>query len=135
LLDGWRSRTADRLFGPAGKQNDSPKPALFLELAAHYDARGMIDIRLTLAIAVCTGFVAGCAAKPVKVGEVQAMGADTYSMSFTVPSGFGNARRTDQAAAQAITKAGEYCHSKGMKLSDTRSAGGIITFRCLPAQL
>jgi hypothetical protein len=94
----------------------------------------MIDIRHTLAIAVCAGFVAGCAPKEVKVGEVQETGDGTYSMSFSTPAGFGNARRQDQAAAQAITKAGEYCHSKGLKLSGTRSAGGVITFRCLTPQ-
>lgn len=104
------------------------------EMAAHYDALSMIGIRLAFAIAVCTGFVASCATKEVKVGEVQETGAGSYSMSFSVPAGFGSVRRQDQAAAQAITKAGEYCHSKGLRLSDTRSVGGVITFSCLKRQ-
>jgi hypothetical protein len=73
----------------------------------------MIDIRLTLAIAVCTVFVAGCAPKEIKVGEVQETDAGSYSMSFSTPAGFGNARRQDQAAAQAITKRGSIAIQRG----------------------
>jgi len=30
----------------------------------------------------------------------------------------------------ATSKAGDFCHAKGLKLADARSVGNKITFRC-----
>jgi hypothetical protein len=92
----------------------------------------MTDVRIALGFATCLAtFATGCVTPAVKVGEVQEVDSGSYSMSFSVPPGFGDARRKERAIADAINKAGEYCHSKGQKLSHTRAVGNSVSFRCL----
>ena len=88
----------------------------------------MGDVRITLWAWVGLLTLAGCATRPV--GQVQEVGQGTYSIgvgrSHTLASGAEDMK-------EAVTKAGEYCHSKSLKLLVVPSTGNDVTFRCVPS--
>jgi hypothetical protein len=91
----------------------------------------MESVRLTLGLAAClTALATGCASSRGKVGEVQDVGAGTYSIGVS-SGGIGGISQSDDAVKAGVDKAGAYCHSKGQKLQVTGVASSKITFRCV----
>ena len=88
----------------------------------------MSDARITLGVVAClTGF-AGCA---TTVGSVQEVGPGTYSIG--VRHNFGGVSQETAALNEAVSKAGDYCHAKGQKLSTMLNpdSQNTVTFRCV----
>ena len=92
----------------------------------------MDDVRIALGVAAClTTFATGCAT--TSVGQVQEVGPGTYSIDVSVSHhGLGGQSQEKKALDAAVDKAGEYCHSKGLKLSVIPGGGQSVTFRCVP---
>jgi hypothetical protein len=89
----------------------------------------MPDVRIALGVAAClTTFAMGCATKPM--GQVQDVGQGTYSIG--IAHNFGGVSQEERASSDAVDKAGDYCHSKGLKLSVIPGGGQSVTFRCVP---
>jgi hypothetical protein len=98
----------------------------------------MDDVRIALGVAAClTTFAMGCATKPM--GQVQDVGQGTYSIG--IAHNFGGVSQEEKASSDAVEKAGDYCHAKGLKLSVIpggsqntiiSSGGQSVTFRCVP---
>jgi hypothetical protein len=90
----------------------------------------MPDVRIALGVAAClTTFATGCAT--TSVGQVQEVGPGTYIIG--IAHNLGGVSQEAKASSDAFDKAGDYCHSKGLKLSVI--AGGsqnTVTFRCIP---
>ena len=90
----------------------------------------MGNIRLTLGVAAyLTTLATGCTSSG-QVGEVKEVGQGTYSIGVSSPLG-GGISQGNEALNATVDRAGEYCHSKGQKLSVTGAAGKTITFRCI----
>jgi hypothetical protein len=89
-----------------------------------------MNIRLTLGLAAClTAFATGCTSS-AHVGEVKEVGQGTYSISVG-KSAIGGVSQNNKLLGDAVEKAGQYCHSKGLKISVTQAVGNDITFRCV----
>jgi hypothetical protein len=80
----------------------------------------------TLGVVVVAAFVQGCSLSSSQQSEqVQDTGGGTYSV------GVGKTWLEGHKELDAATsKAGDFCHAKGLKLADARSVGNKITFRC-----
>lgn len=87
----------------------------------------MGDARMTLGILACLPIFAGCA---TTLGQVQEVELGTYSIGV-VGSGY-ILTQGAEAIKDAVSKAGEYCHSKGQKLLVLpNSASNEVRFRCV----
>ena len=90
----------------------------------------MPDVRIALGVAAClTTFATGCAT--TSVGQVQEVGPGTYSIG--IAHNFGGVSQEAKASSDAVDKAGDYSHSKGLKLSVIPGGSqNTVTFRCVP---
>jgi hypothetical protein len=90
----------------------------------------MGNIRLTLGLAAClTAFATGCTSNG-QVGQVKEVGQGTYSISVG-KAVIGGVSQNNKLLGDAVERAGEYCHSKGLKISVTQAVGNDITFHCV----
>ena len=84
----------------------------------------MAKVSIVLGIGACLTTLAGCAA--TTVGQVQELGAGTYSISY--PRTY---TTSDAAMRDAVGKAGDYCHAKGQALFVMPDTGNEVRFRCV----
>ena len=61
------------------------------------------------------------------------IGGGTYSVDVSRSSTLMDQSKSHQGPDDAVAKAGEYCHAKGAKLTDTHAVGNTVTFKCVPA--
>jgi hypothetical protein len=88
------------------------------------------EARITFgAVAACLTALAGCTSSG-QPGQVKEVGQGTYSIGVSRALGSG-ILQSDEALKATIDKAGEYCHAKGQKLSNTRAVDNTIIFRCV----
>jgi hypothetical protein len=85
----------------------------------------MNKTRITSAILACLFAVGGCATS--SVGQVQEVGPGIYTVGVRPTFGIS---QSSAAIGDAVDKAGEYCHSKGQKISVVPGPGSEVRFRC-----
>jgi len=91
----------------------------------------MADFRkLGMAAACIAALAAGCTAAPPKLADVQEVGDGTYSIGYSIVPGLRDARRREEAAAAAVSKAGDFCHANDLKVVVTGTGKSSLTFRC-----
>jgi hypothetical protein len=78
-----------------------------------------------LGFIVCLGALTACATS--SVDQVKELGDGTYSVAVR------STALSDQTSAvgDAVRKAGEFCHAKGLKLQNVPSPGSNVVFRCV----
>ena len=93
----------------------------------------MGNIRITLGIvAYLTMLGTGCTSIG-QVGEVKEVGPGSYSIGVSRALG-SSLLKGDEALKATVDKAGEHCHAKGQKLSNTRAVDNRIIFRCVSGE-
>jgi hypothetical protein len=95
---------------------------------------GMGNLRLTLGIVAYLAAAATGCTSTGQVGEVREVGQGTYSIGVGSSLG-GGILQGDEALKATVDKAGEYCHSKGLRLLVTATVERTVTsgaFRSLP---
>jgi hypothetical protein len=88
----------------------------------------MSKTRNTLAILACLVALAGCATTS-SGGQVKEVGEGIYTVGIR-PT-LGGMSQSSAAISDAVDKAGEYCHSKGQKISVVPGPGSEVRFRCV----
>src|SRR5262249_46060456 len=86
------------------------------------------NMRLPLAVCLIA-FVTGCTSSG-KVGEVQDLGGESYSIAMS-STGIGGVTQSNDALKVTVDKAGAYCHAKGLKPVGKQTVGKDISFRCV----
>jgi hypothetical protein len=91
----------------------------------------MADFR-KLGLAACiAALAAGCTAAPPKIGDVQELGGGSYNVPYSIVPGLRDGRRREEAAAAAVSKAGDFCHARDLKILVTGTGQSSLTFRCI----
>jgi hypothetical protein len=91
----------------------------------------MADFR-KLGLAACiTALAAGCTAAPPRIEDVQDVGGGSYTIGYSIVPGLRDGRRREEAAAAAVSKAGDFCHAKDLKILVTGTGQSSLTFRCI----
>ena len=89
----------------------------------------MGNIRLIIGfVAYLTTLGTGCTSSG-QGGVVKEVGPGTYSIGVSRALG-GGILQGEEALKATVDKAGEHCHAKGQKLSNTRAVDNRIIFRC-----
>ena len=76
--------------------------------------------------------VLACCATSRGAQQVQKVEPGTYSIGINRGSTTLLSSSDTNTIDEAVDKAGEYCHSKGQKLSVKTAAGTSIVFHCVP---
>lgn len=91
----------------------------------------MANFRTFCMAASLAALVAGCTSGPPKIEDVKELGDGSYTITYSTAPGLLDAKRQDKAAAAAVSKAGDFCHAKNLKIMVTGAAKDIVMFRCV----
>jgi putative hemolysin len=87
-------------------------------------------LRTVLILGIALGLT--CCATSRGAQQVQEVEPGTYSIGINRGSTTLFSSSDKNTIDEAVDKAGEYCHSKGQKLSVKTAAGSSLVFHCVP---